>query len=111
LGLFHFLRYAMSQHEQAPIPAAPDFLSGGGEMGALIRSIDWSATPIGAAESWTPALCMMVRLLLANRFPLLLWWGPQYCQIYNDAYRPVLGSRWDNGRVNASRRSGPLSAR
>jgi len=28
----------MSQHEQAPIPAAPDFLAGGGEMGALIRS-------------------------------------------------------------------------
>ncbi|MGA3238526.1 MAG: PAS domain S-box protein [Bryobacteraceae bacterium] len=62
-------------------------------MGALIRSIDWSATPIGAPESWTPALRMMVRLLLANRFPLLLWWGPQYCQIYNDAYRPVLGDK------------------
>ncbi len=93
LGLRHFLRYAMSQNERAPIQAAPDFLSGGGEMGALIRSIDWSATPIGAAESWTPALRMMVRLLLANRFPLVLWWGPQYCQIYNDAYRPVLGDK------------------
>ncbi len=36
---------------------------------------------------------MMVSLLLANRFPMLLWWGPQYIQIYNDAYRPVLGSK------------------
>jgi hypothetical protein len=36
---------------------------------------------------------MMVRFLLANRFPWLLWWGPQYVSIYNDAYRPVLGTK------------------
>jgi hypothetical protein len=29
--------------------------------------------------------------MLANRFPLLLWWGPEYVCLYNDAYRPVLG--------------------
>ncbi len=68
-------------------------LAGGGEMGALIRSLDWSKTPIGAIESWSPALRMMVGILLANRFPLLLWWGPQYIQIYNDAYRPIPGAK------------------
>ena len=62
-------------------------------MGALMRSMDWSKTPIGAVESWSPVLRMMVRLLLANRFPLLLWWGPHYCQLYNDPYRPVLGDK------------------
>jgi hypothetical protein len=31
--------------------------------------------------------------LLANRFPLLLWWGPHYISIYNDAYIPVLGTK------------------
>ena len=36
---------------------------------------------------------MMVSFLLANRFPLLLWWGPQYVSIYNDTYRPVLGRK------------------
>jgi signal transduction histidine kinase len=36
---------------------------------------------------------MMTSFLLANRFPLLLWWGPQYLSIYNDAYRPVLGTK------------------
>jgi signal transduction histidine kinase len=66
---------------------------GGGEMGALIRRFDWTSTPIGPIESWSPALRMMVRFLLANRFPLLLWWGPQYVSIYNDAYRPVLGKK------------------
>jgi hypothetical protein len=38
-------------------------------------------------------LKMMVSLLRANRFPLLLWWGPQYAQLYNDSYRPVLGTK------------------
>ena len=36
---------------------------------------------------------MMIRFLLANRLPWLLWWGPQYVSIYNDAYRPVLGTK------------------
>jgi signal transduction histidine kinase/CheY-like chemotaxis protein len=62
-------------------------------MGALIRSFDWSKTPIGPAERWSPTLRTMVSFLLANRFPLLLWWGPRYISIYNDAYRPILGTK------------------
>jgi PAS domain S-box-containing protein len=68
-------------------------LVGGGEMGERIRSFDWSQTPLGPVESWSPALLTMVRIMLANRFPLLLWWGPQYISIYNDAYIPVLGEK------------------
>src|SRR5215471_12935114 len=72
----------------------PDsFLSGGGEMGARISAFDWSNTPLGPTTYWSPSLKMMVRFLLANRFPLLLWWGPEFIQIYNDPYRPVLGTK------------------
>ena len=67
------------------------FLSGGGEMGALIRAFDWSKTALGEPETWSPALRTMVRILVVNRFPMLLWWGPQYIQIYNDPYRPLPG--------------------
>jgi PAS domain S-box-containing protein len=69
------------------------FLAGGGEMGELIRAHDWAQTAIGAVESWSPALRMQVSFLLANRFPMLLWWGPTFCSIYNDAYIPVLGTK------------------
>jgi len=69
------------------------FLAAGGEMAALVRSKDWSRTAIGPIEGWSPSLRMMVNFLLANRFPLLLWWGPDYISIYNDAYRPILGKR------------------
>ena len=72
----------------------------GGEMESMIASFDWSQTPLGPAESWSPALRMMVPVLLANRFPLLLWWGPEYISIYNDAYRPILGDKhpWALGK-------------
>jgi PAS domain S-box-containing protein len=69
------------------------WLTGGGEMGERIRAFDWSTTAIGPPETWSPALRMMIRFLLANRLPWLLWWGPRYVSIYNDAYRPVLGTK------------------
>ncbi|HWB85148.1 MAG TPA: ATP-binding protein [Bryobacteraceae bacterium] len=67
--------------------------SRGGAMSEVMRSLDWSKTSIGPISSWSPTLRAMVSFLLANRFPLLLWWGPEFCQIYNDAYRPVLGAK------------------
>ena len=67
--------------------------AGGGEMGALMRAFDWSKTPLGPVGAWSPTLRVMAKLLLANRFPMLLWWGPQFIQLYNDAYRPVLGDK------------------
>ncbi len=71
-----------------------------GEMCELIRSLDWSATPLGPPKNWSPALRTIVPILLANRFPQLLWWGPEYISIYNDAYRTILGRKhpWALGR-------------
>jgi PAS domain S-box-containing protein len=79
---------------------ARDFLLAAGEIGELVRSLDWSATPFGAPENWSPALRTIVHTLLANRFPQLLWWGPEYISIYNDAYRPILGRKhpWALGK-------------
>lgn len=68
-----------------------------GEMAALIQSKNWAETAIGAMNTWSPRLRMMVDFLLSNRFPLLLWWGPQYVSIYNDAYIPVLGKKHPSG--------------
>jgi PAS domain S-box-containing protein len=75
-------------------------LTGGGETGALMRAKDWSQTPLGPTAGWSPALRMSVNFLLANRFPQLLWWGPEFCSIYNDAYIPILGTKhpWALGR-------------
>jgi len=68
-----------------------NWLAGGGEMGALIRSMDWSATPLGPLESWPQSLRTTVSLCLSSTFPILVCWGERDIQIYNDAYRPICG--------------------
>ena len=70
-----------------------DFLAGGGEMAQRIRAFDWGSTPLGPSSTWSPALLTMIRFMLANRFPHILWWGPEYVQFYNDPYRPIPGAK------------------
>ncbi|MGH7904179.1 MAG: ATP-binding protein [Candidatus Dormibacteraceae bacterium] len=67
-------------------------LSGGGEMGVMIRAFDWARTPIGAADGWPQSLRTAVSILLASGYPMYVAWGPQFVQFYNDAYRPILGA-------------------
>ncbi|HEX8606882.1 MAG TPA: histidine kinase dimerization/phospho-acceptor domain-containing protein, partial [Pseudoduganella sp.] len=69
----------------------PGWLTGGGETGALIRSLDWSRTSLGALETWPQCLRTSVTLCLSSTLPILLAWGPDDIQIYNDAYRPICG--------------------
>ena len=77
-----------------PIGAADrDPLKGGGTMGELLRAFDWASTPIGSVESWPESLRTMVGVVLANPFPMLIWWGPDLRHLYNDAYRPILGAK------------------
>ncbi len=67
-------------------------LSGGGEMGALMRSIDWSKTAVGPVERWPQSLRTALSILLETGFPMYIAWGESYTQFYNDGYRPILGS-------------------
>ncbi|USX12410.1 ATP-binding protein [Oxalobacteraceae bacterium OTU3CAMAD1] len=69
------------------------WLSGGGEMGQLIRSMDWSATALGPLSGWPQSLRTSVSLCLSSTFPILVAWGPDDIQIYNDAYRPICGAK------------------
>jgi PAS domain S-box-containing protein len=73
------------------IDGSDEWLLGRSEMAERIRNLDWSRTPLGPSSGWRPTLRTTVGLMMANRFPMLLWWGPDYISIYNDAYIPVLG--------------------
>ncbi|MEP6616357.1 MAG: ATP-binding protein [Ginsengibacter sp.] len=68
------------------------FLQGGGEMGELIRSFDWSKTPLGPPETWPQSLRTTVSILLNSKFPMFLFWGEDQISFYNDAFRPSLGN-------------------
>jgi two-component sensor histidine kinase len=71
------------------------FLSGGGEMGALMRAFDWEKSPLGSPDSWPQTLRTSVRLLLNAGHPMFIWYGPNLIQFYNDAYRKTLGPERD----------------
>ncbi|MBO9543290.1 MAG: PAS domain-containing protein [Caulobacter sp.] len=62
----------------------------GGEMAARVIAFDWSTTPLGARDAWSPALRLAVDMILAANFPMALRWGPELVLIYNDAYAPAL---------------------
>src|SRR5579862_7987363 len=63
----------------------------GGEMGALMRALDWSTTPLGPVEAWPQSLLTSVSTCLDCAFPILIWWGPELVMLYNDEYMHVLG--------------------
>ncbi|HLK32966.1 MAG TPA: ATP-binding protein, partial [Terriglobales bacterium] len=73
---------------------------GGGDMGALMRSVDWANTPLGPVTEWPQSLKTSLSICLASRFPIVLYWGPEHVVLYNDAYSKILGSKhpWALGR-------------
>ena len=81
--------------------AGRGLLAGGGETGELLRSLDWSATPLGPVETWPQSLRTASRILLTSRFAMWMGWGPDLAFLYNDAYRrDTLGKKhpWAFGR-------------
>ncbi len=69
------------------------FLSDGGEAGALMRSLDWSRSPLGPPSGWPQSLRSVVALMLGSKFPMFVAWGPDLGFLYNDAYGVILGAK------------------
>src|SRR5689334_7554082 len=80
--------------------ASTAWLAGGGELGKLIRAMDWQATRLGPTEQWPQSLRSAVSILLPSKAQICIFWGPELVNIYNDAYAPVLGLKhpWALGR-------------
>ena len=76
-------------------------------MAELVAGHDWTATPLGAREGWPQPLRTMVDLLLTHDFPMILLWGPDLLQIYNDAYCEIMGNKHPAGLGRPTRESWP----
>lgn len=62
-------------------------------MGAVLRGLDWNASPLGPLSGWPQPLRTAVGIMLGSSQPMYVAWGPQLCLLYNDAYRQILGAR------------------
>jgi PAS domain S-box-containing protein len=62
-------------------------------MAALVRKLDWAATPLGALAAWPPSLRSAVDICLDGGVARFVWWGSELVQIYNDVALPIMGTR------------------
>ncbi len=67
--------------------------AGDGEMCELMRSHDWSLSPLGFVENWPQSLKTCVRIMLTSRQPMFVWWGEELINLYNDAYKAIVGGK------------------
>src|SRR4051812_12312884 len=77
--------------------------SHGPEARALL-AFPWATTPVGPVDSWPDQLRLLVQVMLSSEFPMMIVWGPEYTQLYNDAFRPILGSGKHPGALGGSAR-------
>jgi PAS domain S-box-containing protein len=89
----------MSSRDKAR-SSTPNFLIGGGELGALMRGQDWLPSPLGAPETWPQALRSALLICLNTPIVSAVHWGTNLLTFYNDAYAPALAERhpWAVGR-------------
>ena len=59
----------------------------------FISNTDWAHFTLGQPEMWSPSLRIAFDICRSSRFPIILFWGPDLIQLYNDAYVPILGAR------------------
>ncbi|SNR40241.1 ATP-binding protein [Blastococcus mobilis] len=84
---------ASSGPAERPDAGDGGIFAAGGEAGRLMAAYDWSSSPIGPVESWPASLRYAVRTVLVSRFPMVLTWGPEFTQFYNDGYAPMIGAQ------------------
>ncbi|HEX8359685.1 MAG TPA: histidine kinase dimerization/phospho-acceptor domain-containing protein, partial [Longimicrobium sp.] len=86
----------MSTVESGPTEAERLF-AGPGEVRRLCRARDWAATSLGAVDGWPQSLRTAVCMCQSAGLPMMVMWGPELVQIYNDAFVKVLGGRHPAG--------------
>ncbi|MFU8871236.1 SpoIIE family protein phosphatase [Micromonospora sp. SL4-19] len=82
---------ATGEAELPPLLAAA--FAAGGEMGERLRGFDWSGSPLGTPDTWPPALCHAVGMMLSSSAQIVMFWGDDHRAFYNDAYRPTIGDK------------------
>jgi signal transduction histidine kinase len=58
-----------------------------------MRETDWASSALGPVGKWPQALKTAVRIMLTSRQPMFVWWGNDLINLYNDAYRSILGGK------------------
>lgn len=63
------------------------------EAAALIARLDWAQSPLGEANDWPQSLRTAVDIVVHSPMPMLLLWGDQLTQLYNDGFAQLAGNK------------------
>ncbi|HYE06027.1 MAG TPA: PAS domain-containing protein [Planctomycetota bacterium] len=79
-----------------------EVISGGGEMGALMRRHDWASSVLGPLEHWPTSLRSALSICLSTPYPIAIYWGERLALLYNDAWSPILGQKHPQALARAA---------
>jgi PAS domain S-box-containing protein len=80
-------------HRDAERDGKEGWPAGRTRLGDAVHEADWSATRLGPVARWPAALRLAAGMVLDSHFAQNLMWGPDFVQIYNDAFVRILGTR------------------
>lgn len=92
-----------AQPQGRPTPTRPPLFVGGVRcddpcgMVERLQQHDWADTALGARSGWSAHLRASVDLMAAHGFPMIVLWGPQLLQIYNDGYAEIMADKHPAG--------------
>jgi PAS domain S-box-containing protein len=95
----------MNSDSSTPYP----FLRGNGETAQRMRNFDWTSSPVGLPDQWPQELKTITSVVLHTALPMLIWWGKDGIQFYNDAYLQHFSSdnRYTGALAQAGARAWP----
>jgi PAS domain S-box-containing protein len=60
---------------------------------SMLLGVDWARTPAGPEEAWPQSLRTALDICFDSRFPIIIFWGRELVQFYNEAYSTILGAK------------------
>jgi len=76
-------------------------------MGQRVLRHDWAGTSLGSPDRWPNALRSTVELMLPHGFAMIVLWGPDLIQIYNEAYSDLMRDKHPGGLGQPTRKCWP----
>jgi PAS domain S-box-containing protein len=76
-------------------------------MAVRVREHAWHATKLGPIEVWPQSLKSIVDMMLSNSIAMVVLWGDDHVQIYNDAYADLIGAKHPDALGRSNRDTWP----
>ncbi|HEU5039167.1 MAG TPA: chemotaxis protein CheB [Nocardioides sp.] len=87
--------------------SAAALFAGDDEVSGLYRSLDWRSTPLGPVTQWPEELRTLVAAALETPHGVCVLWGSELLQLYNQAFRVIMGDKHPAGLGAPSRECWP----